>query len=96
MKCSIMELLEKSVINSATGEKIGNLCDVELNTEDACLSALIVAIKSKSGSFLAKTEKVRIEWCNIKVIGHDAVLVNCQGELKYLEAEKSFIEKLWN
>ncbi len=96
MKCSIMELLEKSVIDAATGERIGNLCDVELNAENACLSALIIAVKAKNGSFFAKSEKVRIEWCNIRVIGKDAILVECCGELKKLVPEKSFLDKIWN
>lgn len=97
MKCSIMELLEKPVINAANGERIGNLCDVELNTENACLSALIVQVKSKGGaSFIGKCEKVRIEWCNIRVIGKDAVLVDCTGELKHLIPEKGFFDRIWN
>ena len=96
MKCSIMELLEKSVIDAKDGNKIGNLCDVELDTERACLSALIIAVKSKNNPFLAKYEKVRIEWCDIKVIGKDAVLVDCKGQLCRLEEEKNLIDKLWN
>ena len=96
MKCSIMELLEKAVINAQTGERIGNLCDVELNTENACLSALIVQMKGRNSSLLGKCEKVRIEWCDIKVIGKDAILVNCTCELKRMNSEKNFLDKLWN
>lgn len=96
MICSIMDLLEKAVINAATGERIGALCDVELDTENACLSALIVQVKSKNGSILAKCDKVRVEWCNIQVIGKDAILVDCSCELKKVHPEKSLLDKLWN
>ena len=96
MKCSVIELLEKSVISSSSGDKIGNLCDVELDTESACLSALIVSVKSKSSSFLGKNEKVRIEWKDIKVIGKDAVLVDCREELQHILNEKSFLDKIWS
>ena len=96
MICSIMELLEKAVINAATGERIGNLCDVELDTENACLSALIVQVKSKNGSLLARCDKLRVEWCNIQVIGKDAVLVDCTCELKKIQPEKTLFDKLWN
>lgn len=96
MRCSIMELLEKAVINAASGERIGNLCDVELDTENACLCALIVQLKSKNGSFFGKCEKVRIDWCHIRVIGKDAILVECTGELKRLVNEKNFLDRLWN
>ena len=96
MMCSIMNLMEKAVINSATGERIGNLCDVELDTQSASLCAIIVSVKKHSGCFISKCEKVRIDWCNISVIGHDAILVHCEGELKRISEEKSFIEKIWD
>ncbi|MBR2589868.1 MAG: YlmC/YmxH family sporulation protein [Clostridia bacterium] len=96
MKCSIMDLLEKSVINTATGERIGNLCDVELDTENACLCALIVQLKAKPGSFFGKCEKVRIDWCHIRIIGKDAILIDCTGDLKHVSPDKGLLEKIWN
>ena len=96
MKCSIMDLLEKSVINTATGERIGNLCDVELDTDNACLCALIVQLKSKPGSFFGKCEKARIDWCHIRIIGKDAILIDCTGELKHLAPDRGFFDKMWN
>ena len=96
MRCSITDLLDKAVIDAKDGNRIGSLCDVELDTERACLSALIIAVKSKNASFLGKFEKVRIEWCDIRVIGKDAILVDCKGELCRLANEKNFMEKLWN
>ena len=96
MMCSIMDLMEKAVINAATGERVGNLCDVELDTKTASLCAIIVTVKKNSGGFISKCEKVRIDWCNISVIGHDAILVQCEGELKRISEEKSFIEKIWD
>ena len=96
MMCSIMNLMEKAVINSATGERIGNLCDVELDTQTASLCAIIVKKKKNNGGFISKCEKVRIDWCSISVIGHDAILVHCEGELKRINEEKSLIEKLWD
>lgn len=96
MKCSIIELQEKSVIDSATGAKIGSVCDVEIDTETATLSAIIVLVRHKGSSVISKGEKARIEWKDIKVIGSDAILVDCEGQLNYLVPDKSFIEKLWN
>ena len=96
MNCSVMELMEKTVIDVATGEKIGNLCDVELDTKTACVSALIVVLKTKSGSFLAKCERVRVDWGHIRIIGKDAILVECCGELKHFLPQKNFFDKIWN
>lgn len=87
--------MEKSVINAATGERIGNLCDVEVDTQTASLCAIIVGLKSKGNSFFTKVQRVRIDWCNIKVIGQDAILVNICGEFEVLKEEKSFFEKIW-
>ena len=96
MRCSIVDLMEKSVINAATGERIGNLCDVELDTKSASLCAIIVGLKSKGNSFFAKVQKVRIDWSDIEVIGQDAILINMCGEFEMLKEEKNFLEKLWN
>ena len=96
MKCSMTDLLEKSVINASNGNKIGQLCDIELDTGSACLSALIVAVRNKSTPFIAKCEKVRIDWCNIRIIGKDAILVDCAEELCFINEQKNFLDKLWN
>lgn len=95
MNCFVTELMEKTVINAATGERIGQMCDVEIDTQNACLSALVVAVK-KSGSFITRCERVKIDWCHIKIIGKDAVLVDCIGEFKAVHSEKNLLEKLWN
>lgn len=96
MKCSVLELQEKSVIDSETGAKIGNVCDVEIDTESSNLSAVIVSVRHKGNNLIGKTEKVRIDWNDIKVIGSDAILINSTNQLNYLMPEKSFIDKLWN
>lgn len=96
MKCSLADLFEKPVINASNGNRIGHLCDIELDTASACLSAIIVVLKNKNVPFIAKCEKVRIDWCNIRIIGKDAILVDCAEELCYINEQKNFLDKLWN
>ncbi|MBR0414164.1 MAG: YlmC/YmxH family sporulation protein [Clostridia bacterium] len=96
MNCSMMELMEKAVIDVASGEKIGNLCDVEIDTKSACVSALIVSVKMKGNALFGKFDRIKIDWGHIRIIGKDAVLVECCGELKHCVPEKSFLDKIWN
>jgi len=96
MICSMMELMEKAVIDVASGEKIGNLCDMEVDTKSACVSALIVAVKSKTNALFGKCERIKIGWGHIRIIGKDAVLVECCEEMKHVIPQKGLFDKIWN
>ena len=96
MNCSILDLLEKSVINVNTAEKIGALADVEVDTKSANICAIIVSVKSDNASFFAKYEKVRIDWSNIKMIGKDAILIDWPGVYEPIKEDKGFLDKFLN
>ena len=95
MKCSIMDLQEKFVINGLTGNRIGYVTDVELDTELAKLNALIVNVKSKNNLF-GKGDKIRIDWADIKVIGSDSIIVNSCKDYEQPNHQKNLLEKFWN
>ena len=40
MICGIVELRNKDVIDISTGERLGYVCDVEVNTCTACLESI--------------------------------------------------------
>ncbi len=95
MKCSIMDLQEKFVIDGSTGNRIGYVSDVELDTEEAKLNALIVSAKSRS-SLLSKSDKIRVDWEDIRVIGADSIIVSGGKEYGVFTPPKSIFEKFWN
>ena len=68
------ELEKKEVINLCTGQKLGCICDYELDAD--CGQILAVIILSDNGiPFINRKEEYVIPWCKIECIGEDTVLV---------------------
>lgn len=77
MKCSVNSLCDKDVISLKDGTKIGTVGDVEFDSCSGCITAIIICGKQGFFGMVGKTEDIRIEWCNIEVIGDDTILVKC-------------------
>ena len=75
MKCSISSLCEKEVIAVCSGAKIGTVGDVEFDSCSGCITALIICGKQGIFGAFGKTDDIRIDWCDIEVIGDDTILV---------------------
>lgn len=84
MNCCITDLREKEVINLSDGCRLGNVCDVEIDTCSGHLVALIIWGRSKFFGLFGKCDDIKICWKDIKVIGDDTILVefNCPAEFK--------------
>ncbi len=81
MMCCLQELYGKTVISVETGAEIGFVCDIEADTCTGAVAAIKVQLCG--GSMFKKSEKVRIPWEDIEVIGSAAVLVrNVEAPLK--------------
>ncbi|MBR5497865.1 MAG: YlmC/YmxH family sporulation protein [Clostridia bacterium] len=77
MQCSISSLCDKDVISMCDGTKIGIVGDVEFDIQSGCITCLIIC--GKQGFFgVGKTSDIRINWCDIEVIGDDTILVKCK------------------
>lgn len=77
--CSFLELSDKDVINLCTGEKLGRICDIEINTKDCTVVSIVIPGHGSVMGFGKATEIV-IPWCKIECIGEDAVLVRLNAE----------------
>ncbi len=77
MACRVADLCEKEVICIRDGTKIGNVCDVEVDIETGKLMALIVYGRLRCFGILGREEDFIIDWCEIKIIGEDTILVGC-------------------
>lgn len=76
--CRIAELRHKEVINSKNGCRVGFVDDVEVNTENARLVAIIIYGRPRFFGLLGRCEDIVIKWENIQLIGEDTILVcNC-------------------
>ena len=75
MKCSVNSLCNKDVITVRDGMRIGPVSDAEFDTETGCITALIISGKQGFFGIVGKTEDIRINWCDIEVIGDDTILI---------------------
>lgn len=75
--CRITDLHSKQVINTKTGCHLGFVSDVEINTCDGKLVALL--IWGKSRLLGRRDDDIRILWKDIQIIGDDIILV-CASE----------------
>lgn len=76
MICSLMDLRCKEVVNISNGACLGCVCDVELDTCTAMVSALIIYGRPRFFGLLGRDADTIIGWDQIKCIGEDTVLVN--------------------
>ena len=88
MLCSVSDLKNKEVVNIETGEKLGYVDDVEIDTDSGKAVALIVYGRERGFGFLGKDEDIIINFKDIYMIGKDTVLVslknvqNCNKSIK--------------
>ena len=76
---SFTELSCKDVINLCTGEKLGRVSDIEINTKDCSATSIILPGQGNVLGFGKATEIV-IPWCKIECIGEDTILVRLSTE----------------
>ena len=67
----------KEVIDRRTGNRLGPVCDVEVDTCCGRVVALIVYGRPKYLGLFGRGEDLRVAWENVEVIGDETVLVTC-------------------
>lgn len=75
MKCCVTDLRNKQVINEKTGDCLGFVCDVEIDTCCGQVLCLIIFGRSKCLGLLGHEPDILIRWEDVKVIGADTILV---------------------
>ena len=78
MNCCVTDLRNKEVINAKNGCRLGQVCDVEIDTCTGCIVSVIIWGRPKCFGFLGREEDLRICWNDIEVIGDDTILVCCE------------------
>ena len=82
MVCRMDSLRDKEVINVKDGGRIGFVCDVEVDTQEARLTAVVVYGKLRLFGLLGREEDTMIPWADIRQIGQDVLLVHTQAVKK--------------
>ena len=75
MRCRGIDLRNKEVINAKTGTRLGCVSDIEIDTHNACLVALIIYGRLRFCGLLGRDDDIIIRWDDIEVIGEDTILV---------------------
>lgn len=75
MVCRLEELHRKEVISVKDGARLGFVGDVELDTDTAKLSAIVVYGKLRWLGLLGREEDQIIRWEDIQMIGEETILV---------------------
>ena len=79
-RCNSENFREKDVINICDGRRLGAVSEVEFNTEDGRLTAIIVPLSTGFLGIGCK-DKICIPWDRIRCIGVDVILVDAMGLL---------------
>lgn len=75
MCCRIVEMREKQVICIKTGEVLGCVGDIEIDT--CCGKLVSILVFGRRGCLgFGRCEEFKIPWNCIEVIGSDTILVN--------------------
>ena len=78
------DFCEKEVVNVNDCKCLGNVKDIEIDTECGKVTALIVPGPGKYLGLFCKDFEFCIPWCNVVKIGPDIILVNLdEKEMKH-------------
>ena len=72
----IEDLKQKEVINIQDGSRLGFVSDVDINVKTGCIINIIVDGPCKVFGLFGKDTEYVINWCDIKKIGDDIILVD--------------------
>lgn len=76
MVCRITELHNKEVIDLDTGNRLGCVDDVEVDSCSACLCAIVIHGRPRFLGLGGHEPDIVIRWEDIAVIGDETVLVH--------------------
>ena len=76
MKGRLNDLRSKEVITVEDGQRLGYVCDVELDTTEAKLTGLVIYGRLRFFGLLGKAADRVIPWENVKTVGDDTILVH--------------------
>lgn len=76
MNCRIVDMRHKEVINVKDGARLGCVCDVEIDTTNAKVMAIVIYGRLRCFGLFGREDDIVIKWQDIKIIGDDTILVN--------------------
>lgn len=90
MSCTLSELRNKEVINQQNGVRIGFVDDLEVDTRNAKVCALVIYGRLKLFGLLGRKDDCVIPWDNICLVGEDTILVSGSNHNRRKHRKKWF------
>lgn len=75
MNCRLSDLCDKEIINMKDGAILGCIGDLDIETSQAKICAMVVPGRLKFFGLFGREEDIVIAWDKIEVIGQDTILV---------------------
>ncbi len=75
LRCRIVDLRHKEVINVSDGSRIGCVNDVEVDIKCAKIISIVIYGRLKFFGVFGREDDIVIKWENIDVVGEDTILV---------------------
>lgn len=72
---TLTDLRDKEVVDVTTGQKLGYVCDCEVDVTEGRIVAIILPGKLKWFGLLGREEDRSVPWEKIDIIGADLILV---------------------
>ena len=72
----LSDLQNKDVVDLASGQRLGNVVDVEISNDTGNILKIIVYDRKGFMGMLRGKDEVAISWSQIKKIGSDVILVS--------------------
>lgn len=91
MTCRMEELRNKEVVSIKDGGRLGFVCDLEIDTGTASVSALVIYGRARLLGLLGRDPDTVIPWKDIEMVGGDIVLVRYPSPPQ----SESLLSKLW-
>ena len=91
MNCCVTDLRNKDVIWRCDGKRIGNICDVDVDTCSGKVVAIVIYGRNRCFGLLGHEEDIRIRWEDIEVIGDDTVIVSRRPVCKNVRSRRQKI-----
>ena len=88
----IADLRNKQVVCIKNGCVLGYIYDVEFNTSDGRLTAIVLPGRQRFLGLIGRDEDIVIPWSEIEVIGQETVLVTTDATPYMRRTKKGFFE----
>lgn len=71
----LSDLQNKDIVNTVDGKNVGNIIDVNINSQTGMIDSLVIEPSKSFLSFFNRGTDTEIAWKHITKIGEDVILV---------------------